>query len=132
MKDVVKPLLKALTVVLDNATGLTSYTRIPKQEYLSYPYIYISDIYQQENGPKTGYRYSVDLLVRIIYKDVDSLIPLLDKKNKVLELINNASPFAIEGFKIESCELQNSFSSESYTDTGVESIENIRLIFDIV
>jgi hypothetical protein len=49
MKGLHKILLKALVPAIATATGRSVYTRAPKDS-AAYPYVYISDIYQEEDG----------------------------------------------------------------------------------
>ena len=56
MKDIRKTLLTGLVPALATATGRTVYTRIPKSTAVTYPYIYIANIYEEEIGPKNRYQ----------------------------------------------------------------------------
>jgi len=132
MKDIRHILLTALVPALATATGKTVYTRMPKAIGAVYPYIYISDIYQEEVGPKTSYIYRLDVLIQIIYQDVDSLTGLFTDMNNVLSIVNNGSPFALTAqYKVMSCELNNSTTTEFQTETGTQNVGLIRLLFNI-
>lgn len=132
MKDVRNILLAALVPALATATGRNVYTRMPKAINAVYPYIYISDIYQEEVGPKTSYIYRLDVLIQIIYQDVDSLVGLFTDMNSVLSIVNNSVPFALTSpHKVMSCELNNSTTTEFQTETGTQNVGLIRLIFNI-
>jgi len=132
MKDIRKILLTALVPALATATGRNVYTRIPKAAAVVYPYIYISDIYQEEIGPKTSYIYKLDVLIQIIYQDVDSLNNLFADMDNVLSIVNNGSPFSLTSpYKVMSCELNNSTTTEFQTETGTQNVGLIRLLFNI-
>lgn len=132
MKDIRNILLTALVPALATATGRNVYTRMPKAINAVYPYIYISDIYQEEIGPKTSYIYRLDVLIQIIYQDVDSLTGLFADMNNVLSIVNNAVPFALTSpHKVMSCELNNSTTTEFQTETGTQNVGLIRLLFNI-
>ena len=132
MKDIRQILLTALVSALETATGKNVYTRMPKAIGAVYPYIYISDIYQEEVGPKTSYIYRLDVLIQIIYQDVDSLVNLFADMNNVLSIVNNGYPFALTApHKVMSCELNNSTTTEFQTETGTQNVGFIRLIFNI-
>ena len=132
MKDIRQILLTALVSALATATGRNVYTRMPKSIGAVYPYIYISDIYQEEVGPKTSYIYRLDVLIQIIYQDVDDLGVLFTDMNNVLSIVNNAVPFALTApHKVMSCELNNSTTTEFQTETGTQNVGLIRLLFNI-
>lgn len=133
MKDVRNILLTGLVPALATATGLNVYTRIPKAANVTYPYVYISDIYQEEIGSKTEFVYQLDVLVQIVYQDVDSLTGLFGKMDNVLSIINNGvAPFALTSpYKIEECSLNSSTTTEFQTDTGTQNVGLIRILFTI-
>lgn len=132
MKDIRNILLTALVPALATETGKNVYTRMPKAIGSVYPYIYISDIYQEEVGPKTSYIYRLDVLIQIIYQDVDSLTGLFADMDNVLSIVNNGSPFALTApHKVMSCELNNSTTTEFQTETGTQNVGLIRLLFNI-
>lgn len=132
MKDIRKTLLTALVPALESATSKTVYTRIPKAANVVYPYIYISDIYQEEVGPKTSYMYRLDVLIQIVYQDADSLTGLFTDMDNILSIVNNAVPFTLTApHKVMSCELNNSTTTEFQTETGTQNVGLIRLLFNI-
>lgn len=132
MKDIRHIFLIGFCPALATATGKTVYTRMPKAIGAVYPYIYISDIYQEETGPKTSYQYKLDVLIQIIYQDVDSLVNLFTDMDNVLSIVNNGSPFALTSpYKIMLCELNNSTTTEFQTETGTQNVGLIRLLFNI-
>lgn len=136
MKDVSEILLKGLVPALNNAVGLTFYTKVPKYDAngkpLDYPYGRVSDVFINENGPKTSYRYSVETLIQVIYADQTSLDPMLTAKDKVLGLVKHGSPFALaDPYQIEECRLTNSTHAElpdggdRILDVGIVRVEFI-------
>lgn len=133
MKDVRNILLTSLVPAIATATGKQCYTRIPKAANVTYPYIYISDIYQSETGSKTSYIYELDVLVQIVYQDVSSLTGLFADMDNVLSLVKNGvAPFALSGgYVVMSCELNSSTTTEFETETGTENIGLIRMLFNI-
>lgn len=132
MKDIRNILLTALVQALATATGKAVYTRIPKAAGVTYPYIYISDIYQEEIGPKTSYTYRLDVLIQIIYQDVDDLGALFTDMDNVLSIVDNGSILSLTSpYKVMSCELNNSTTTEFQTETGTQNVGLIRLLFNI-
>ncbi len=130
MKDVRAPLIKALIPAILTATGKTAYTRMPKAEEIQYPYIQISDIFQEEVGAKTKKEYLLDVLINIVYQNADSLLPFFTDMNNILSFVDNDEPFALESpFQILECQLNNSSTSEFETETGVQNVAAIRLWF---
>ena len=99
---------------------------------LAYPYIYIGEIYQNEDGPKNFYRYPVEMLLQVVYKDVTSLVDLYTTQNTVLGLINHPKPFSLtNNFEIIETELLSSNDAEVKIDSGVLNIGLIRIRFTI-
>jgi len=133
MKDVRNILLTALVPALKTATGKNVYTRIPKAANVAYPYIYISDIYQSESGSKTSYKYELDVLVQVCHLDLEDLSALFTDIDNVLSLINNgANLLALANpYKVMSCELGSSTTTEFQTETGTENVGLIRMLYNI-
>lgn len=132
MKDVRQILLTALVPALASATGKSVYTRIPKAANVTFPYVYISDIYQEEVGPKTSYQYKLDVLIQVVYNDSDSLTALYGVMDNVLSIINNGEILTLTSpYKVMSCELNNSTTTEFQTETGTQIVGLIRLLFNI-
>jgi len=133
MKDLRSILLTGLVPALATATGLNVYTRIPKAANVTYPYVYIAEIYQEEIGSKTEFVYQLDVLVQVVYHDVDSLVGLFGKIDNVLSIAKNGvAPFSLTSpYAIEECSLIQSTTTELETDTGVQNIGLIRLNFTI-
>ncbi|NIA28713.1 MAG: hypothetical protein GWP06_02220 [Actinobacteria bacterium] len=130
MKDLRPILLKALVPALKTATGKDVFSRIPKSKSVTYPYVYISEMYQEEIGSKTSYRYNIDTLIQVIYKDAPGLGNLYTDTDNILGLVNNGSPFALESpYKIESCMLNSTNTTEILTETGIINVGLIRLFF---
>lgn len=133
MRDVRNILLTALVPALKTATGKNVYTRIPKAANIAYPYIYISDIYQSESGSKTSYKYDVDVLVQVCHIDLDDLGTLFTDMDNVCSLINNGSSLLTlaNPYRVMSCELISSTTTEFQTETGTENVGLIRMLYNI-
>ena len=131
MKDLRQILYTALVAKLVELTGRQVFTKMPKER--TFPYIFLSDFYQKESGPKDSYHYDVELLIQIRHIGLTSLKPLFDDMDSVMSMITNGSPFALTGgYKIEQCTLISSNDTEILTDTGTENIGLIRINFLIV
>lgn len=131
MEDVRNVLLKSLVPALETATGKSVFTRIPK-DAATYPYIYISDIYQEEDGTKTEFHYRLDVLVQVLYKDATSLSGLFSDMTNVLSIINNGVPFELDDpHSIMDCTLNSSNTTEFQTETGTVNAGLIRIYFRI-
>lgn len=132
MKDIRKILLTALVPALATATGKNVYTRMPKAIGATYPYIFVGDIYMSEVGSKTSDVFDYDVLISVVYQDVESLTGLFDDMNNVLSIVNHATPFALSGgHKIQKIELLSSNNTEFQTETGTQNVGLIRLLFNI-
>lgn len=62
--------------------GRQVFTKMPKER--TFPYIFLSDFYQKESGPKDSYQYDVELLIQIRHILGLSLKPLLDDMDNVI------------------------------------------------
>ena len=132
MKDLRSILIKALVAKLKTETSIGVYTRMPKGAEITYPYVWIGDIYDKEIGPKTSFMYEYDVQVMTVYKDLNDLAPLFATLDKVKGVINNAVPFTLDNpYKILSCELGASSTTDFDTETGTESVGIVRMIFKI-
>ena len=131
MKDLRTILFAPLVEALQTATGIGVYTVVPSD--VAFPYIYISDFYQKESGPKDSYDYDVELLIQIRYKGLTSIKPLADTMDSIMSLLNNGSPFDLEEpYKIEQCLLISNTDTVILTETGPENIGLIRINFLII
>jgi hypothetical protein len=98
----------------------------------AYPYIYIGEVYQNEDGPKNYYRYPVEILLQIVYKDQTSLTPLYGTQNTVLGLLTGPFDLTLtNNFQLLDTELIMSNDSEIKIDSGTLNIGMIRIRFTI-
>lgn len=132
MKDVRKILITGLISAINTATGRTAYTVLPKSANISYPYTFISDAYQSEVGAKDSFEYEVDVLVQVVYKDVNDLSDLYTDMDNILSIVNNDNPFSLTGgLTILECKLNNSTTTSIQNESGNLEIGLIRIIFNI-
>jgi hypothetical protein len=132
MKNVIPTLLTALLPAIKTATGKDAYSRMPKEAGITYPYIYISDKYQREIGPKTSMQYEVDILIQVVYMNATSLSLLHTDLDAIMGIVNNSVPFALASpYKIMDCTLVSMNDMESETETGTLNIGLVRLLFNI-
>lgn len=133
MKDARNALVKALKAALDTACDATVYARMPKSTSINYPYIHISDIYNDEVGPKDSFQFNYDTLIQVVYKDQSSLVDFYDEIDKVVSTVNNNVPFALDSpFRImESTLLSTSTTEYEEADGSVLNVAAIRINFFI-
>ena len=132
-KELLTALVSAIKTALPAFTVRTKLNDFDTSDNTAYPYIYIGDVYQTENGPKPQYFYSVELLIQIVYKDITDLADLYTTQNAVLCIFNNPKPFTLTGnFEIMDNNLINSNDAEVKTETGTLNIGLIRMNFDII
>ena len=130
MRDARKQLVTALiTDIKTRIPGSRVYTKLPKK--LAYPYIYISEIYQDEDGPKNSYQYNYDVLIQVVYKNASDPSDRYDNQNAIMGMVDNASGFALtDDFSIMKTSLiSNSESTDIKTDSGILDIGLVRLDF---
>lgn len=132
--QIVKALITKINEVLPN---LEVYTAAPKPVNnngvkLEYPYIYISDINQDEDGPKAHFYYSYTLLIQVVHKDEASKVDQWSNVGKVVGLINNGEDLDLDDdFEVMDFTLESNTEQEIQTDTGVLSIGLIRCKMNI-
>lgn len=136
MRNVKKELLTALVAAIKAALPTIPVTtkRIDSDtsDVTAYPYIYIGDVYQTENGPKPFYIYEIELLIQIVYKNQSSLTDLYATQNIVLGIFNHPKPFSLTGnFEIMENFLVNSNDTEIQSETGTLNVGLIRMRFMI-
>lgn len=131
MKDVRTSLVTALiTAINAKATGATVYTKVPKG--VVYPYIYLTNIVDSEDGGKNQFMYSYDLDIEVVYKDLTEKTAMWETVDSIKEIINNCEPFALTGgFKINSIELIDTDETEDLVDSQEVDVTTIRVNFDI-
>ena len=132
MDDLRQILVTALYTKLSLVCTNPVYSKMPRAADVTYPYNYISDIYDDENGPKTGFQYRYDVLIQVIFKNISSKSAFYSEMAKVKSIINNAEPFTLTGgFKIKQCILNNSSDTDIEVDDGVLTVGLVRAYFDI-
>ena len=98
---------------------------------MSYPYIWLSQPYMVENGPKGRFIYSVEILIQVIHKDLSDLSALLSDMQKVHEIINNGADISVSGYTVIVTELINTNQTVEMTDSGRLDIGLIRVKVDL-
>lgn len=131
MNDARKQLIIGLKAAIDaKATGLTVYTKVPKSA--SYPFIYIAEIYDTEDGPKNQFMYQYDVTIQLVYKDLTDKSDMWDDVSTIKELITNRSPFAITGgFSIMDATLIDTDETTDLMDSQEVDTTIIRVNFQI-
>jgi len=134
MNDIRTILLTALAASLATATGRKVYKDMPihLEGTKVYPHIAISDVFVQEEGPKNGYQYNVNVLIEIVHKDLASMATLYNDMNNAMGIINNTVPFSLTGgYSIMDCRLNTNTTTQASNERGNFDIGIIRLIFRI-
>lgn len=137
MNDPTKQLIKGLISAIDEVVDYPIRTKIPIEASgkakIPYPYVHISDIYVEENGTKADFRYTVECLVKTVYKDLTDKEGLWDDRDSILGIFNNGgSPFSITTYKIHEARLISCSEEEVMMDFGILNIGLIRLTFEII
>lgn len=136
MRNCKKELLTAFVLALKTAMPTTiirtKLNDFDLSDNSAYPYIYICEVYQNEDGPKNFYRYPVEVLVQIVYKDLSSLDSLYTKQNSVLGLLTHPKSLTLtNNFELIETELLSSNDTEIKIDSGTLNIGLIRIRFTI-
>jgi hypothetical protein len=117
------------TAIIGKIAGRNVYTVPPKS--LSYPYIWLSQPFTTEVGPKGKFIYRVEILIQVIHKDISSLTPLLSDMQKVHEIINNGADLAVTGYTVIEVNLLSTNRTEELTDAMRLDIGLIRIQIDL-
>lgn len=134
MKDVRTQLVTALIVAITaKATGLTAYTKIPKGDSsnpIVFPFIYIADITDTEDGPKNQFMYSYDMDLEIVYSGLTDKAAMWTAVDKIKQIINNNVPFALTGnFSIMEMTLIDTTETEDLLNSIDVDTTTIRVNF---
>lgn len=131
MRDCRTELVTALKVAIDaKTTGLTFYTKVPKD--ISYPFIYVTDISDIENGPKNAFYYEYDLSIEIVYKDLTDKAAMWATVNSIKEIFCNDAPFTLTGgFEIMQALLTDTTETEDLLNSQEVDTTTIRINFQI-
>jgi len=135
MRDARKQIVIALISKLgEKLPAVSAYTIVPEKEY-SYPYLYVSDIFQNDESNKTTKEYDYELLVQVVHKGLTDKTVLYDNMNSVVSIIENRKDLTLtDDFVCEYLQLISTSEAEIQTDTGIEYIGLIRfriLVSDI-
>jgi len=131
MKDCRTSLVTALITAIDTqSTGLTVYTKVPKS--VSYPYIYITEIIDTEDGPKNIYIYNYDVSLELVYKDLTDKSAMWAAVDLIKQIITNRTPFALTGgFYIMQATLIDTTEAEDLLNSQEVDTTTIRVNFMI-
>lgn len=131
MKDCKTELVTALiTAINAQATGLTVYTKVPKS--VVYPYLYLTEIIDTEDGPKNQFMYGYDVSLELVYKDLTDKTAMWSAVNKIKGIINNKTPFLIGGgFSIMQMTLVDTTEAEDLLNSQEVDTTTIRVNFGI-
>ena len=128
MKDIRSIVIKGLISAIEEVTDKKCYTLIPDTAGVNYPYIHISDTYQEEVGDKTKFMYKLDTLIEVVFENITSKVEIWQTMDQVLSIVNNASSFELDSpYKVIRCELNNSTESDFKSETGTQYVGFIRL-----
>lgn len=126
----VKALLTGLrTAIVGKISGRTVATVPAKTD--QYPYIWLSQPYMVENGPKGRFIYEIELLIQVIHREQTSLNNLLSDMEKVHEIINNGADISVSGYTVISTELVNTNQTVELDSIGRLDIGLIRVKFEL-
>ena len=130
--EILTALVAALKLALPALPVSTKKNWFENDSNTAYPYIYIGEVYQTEDGPKTWYRYNVEMLIHVVYKDVIDLADLYTSQNAVLGLINKPQSLTLtNNFEVINSELLSNNDIELQVDSGILNVGLIRVRYTI-
>ena len=138
MRDARKEIVGAWITAINTAIPTRKvFTVVPKAEINGgtnppNEYIYISDIYQEENGTKRRFMYSYELLIQVVYNDIVEKLTMWADVNAILGIITNQRDLVLgNDFDLMQIQLLSSTEEDILTDTGLKNICPIRIKMDI-
>ena len=131
MKDCRKELIKALITALKTALGtsIKIYTKVPKGDFsnpVAFPFVYITDIEDSEDGTKSQFIYDYRLTIEIVYSGLSDKAVIWETANKVKGIFNNCVPFAL-GDDLQIMKTEMTGTSESEDLIGSMEVDVIRV-----
>lgn len=131
-RELLTALVAKLKLAMPTMTIRTKINDFDISDNSAYPYVYISDLYQLENGPKNYHSYELEVLIQVVYKDQTSLIDLYNSQNSVLGLFEIPESLILtNNFKVQETVLLSSTDTEIKIDTGTLNIGLIRVRYTI-
>jgi hypothetical protein len=117
------------SAIVTKISGRTVSTVPAKSD--QYPYIWLSQPYMIENGPKGRFIYEIEVLIQVIHREQTSLSNFLSDMQKVHEIINNGSDITVSGYTVISTELVNTNQTVELDAIGRLDIGLIRAKFEL-
>lgn len=131
-KEILTALIAKLKTAMPTMKVRTKINDFNISDNTAYPYVYVSDLYQTEIGPKNYHAYDVDVLIQIVYKDLTSLGNLYDAQNSVLGLFKIPESLTLtNNFTVQETILLSSTETEIQVDTGTLNIGLIRIKYTV-
>lgn len=130
--EILTALVAALKTALPALSVTTKKNWFEDDTNTAYPYIYIGEVNQTEDGAKNFYRYNVEMLIHVVYKDVTDLGAMYTTQNSVLGLITAGKSLTLtNNFEIIDTYFLGSNDIEVQVDAGILNVGLIRVRYDI-
>ena len=134
MKDCRKQLVKALITAINSVSdGVKVYTKVPKGDagnQVVFPYIYITEITDTEDGPKNKFHYSYSVSIEIVYAALFDKVAIWEMANKIKGLFNICKPFEMEdSFEIMQAAIEGSNEREDLMGSTDVDVLTVRILF---
>lgn len=126
MKYPVPAIMTGLSSAIATKIPGRTVTEIPTKD-LAYPYIWLSQPFVQEIGPKPYFMYEVEILLQIVHKNLDKMTNLQTDMNSVLDIIKNGSDITATGYTVIAVELISANQTTEMTDSGRLEIGLVRM-----
>lgn len=136
MRDARADIVKALIVAIKaKITGINVFTKINRPvdgTAAAFPYVYISDIYQNESGSKAKPIYDYEVLIQLVYSNLTTLTSLWTNMNHIVSIIQSKRDISLtNSFTLLHIDLLNTSESEIKTDKEILNIGLIRFSLKI-
>jgi hypothetical protein len=130
--EILTALVAALKTALPTISVTTKKNWFEDDSNTAYPYIYIGEVNQTEDGAKNFFRYNVEMLIHVVYKDIIDLGAMYTTQNAVLGLIVPGKSLTLtNNFEIIETQLLSSNDIEVQVDAGILNVGLIRVRYDI-
>lgn len=131
--EVLKALVAAMQTALPGMIVRSKMTAFDKSTHAAaYPYVYVTQIIQNEQPCKPFYLYDVEALIQVTYIEQSTLEDMYQTVNTILRIFKLPKPFELENdFEIIETTLLANADDEQQTESGIYTFALIRVRFEI-
>lgn len=134
-KEIVGALITAIGVKIPSRKVFTIPIKAVDNSNITPPneYIIISDIYQEENGTKSAFMYTYDVLIEVVHNNINSKLLLWSDINSIETIVSSRRDLTLgNDFELLEISCESMPEEEILTETGRKTVGIIRFKIDII